>query len=120
MPTANPKPVCESLEPLTGDWADWYREQCDGTLAFLFDKGDGQWVSIERLIFHWTMKVGDVGDCVGYRTRYCYATGQLAIVAAAEWADRDWQGEPKWWHRHPDTGRRREAGDPAKETRDGE
>lgn len=112
---ARPKPVCESLESLTGEFADWMREQYGPYMAFLFKKGDDEWVSIERLLFHWTMKVGEVGDYCGYRTRYCYENYATALGAAAIWADANWEGEPIGWHRHPDSGRRRPFGDPERE-----
>jgi hypothetical protein len=110
---AAPRPVCEILVPLEGEYADFLRESPH--VAFVFRKGENDWVAIERLLFHWTMKVGEVGDRFGYRTRYCYATAQLALAAAAEWAERNFEGEPKWWHRNPETGRRREGGDATKE-----
>jgi hypothetical protein len=114
---AKPKPVCASLEPLTGPFADYLREP--GTVAYVFRKGEDEWLSIERLLFHWTMKIGTVGDYAGYDDRYCYQDPVTALGAAAVWADRNWEGEPIGWHRHPDSGRRREHGDPERETVDG-
>jgi hypothetical protein len=50
----------------------------------------------------------------GYGDRWCYHT----LFDASEALDA-WDGgegtEPTGWHRHPDTGRRREDGDPARE-----
>jgi hypothetical protein len=48
----------------------------------------------------------------GYGDRWCYESVWDAMEALAAW---DGEGEPQGWHRHPDTGRRREGGDPAKE-----
>jgi hypothetical protein len=48
----------------------------------------------------------------GYGDRWCYETYAKAKAALDAW---DGEGEPAGWHRHPDTGRRREGGDPAKE-----
>jgi hypothetical protein len=45
---------------------------------------------------------------------FCYADPVRAVVAAVTW---DGTGDPiDGWHRNPFTGRRREDGDPAKET----
>ena len=47
---------------------------------------------------------------------WCYQAPQteLAWRAALGW---DGEGEPEGWYRHPDSGRRRPDGDPAKEYR---
>lgn len=64
---------------------------------------DGRIIGIRPLLFHWTMCV-DI-DLSGYRTRYCYATEALARDAMTRW---DGTGDPINWHRHPDSGRRRD------------
>jgi hypothetical protein len=81
----------------------------------VYDRGDGTYVALHRLMFHWTMLIGLIDDENGYDDRYCYDNEQLAMDAVAEWMERDWQGEPIAWHRHPKSGRRRERGDPATE-----
>lgn len=43
----------------------------------------------------------------GYGDRWCYKNYQLAKAALDAW---DGTGEPDGWHRHPDSGRRRENG----------
>ena len=48
-----------------------------------------------------------------YKNRWCYCSPEKAEKALLEW---DGNGEPTGWHRHPTTGRRREDGDPTKET----
>src|SRR5258705_12348211 len=48
----------------------------------------------------------------GHGDRWCYESVWDAMEALAAW---DGEGEPQGWHRHPDTGRRREGGDPATE-----
>lgn len=54
-----------------------------------------------------------VTDGVGCWNSYCYSSVQKAIAAAEIW---DGESEaPVGWHRHIDTARRRENGDPAKE-----
>ena len=113
------KPVCESLEPLEGPFADWMHESYGTLMPFLFKMGEDRWLGIERLMFHWTMKIGTVGDYYGYDDRYCYSDVKLALYAAAEWADRGFEGEPLGWHRHPKSGRRRENGRLDRETQDG-
>ena len=51
----------------------------------------------------------------GYEDRWCYHTYLSAARALVEWiANPDWP-EPKGWHRHPDSGRRRPDGDASKE-----
>lgn len=58
---------------------------------------------LHRLMFHSTVHVGI--DAVGYRTRYCFATPDLAMRAFDEW---NGEGDPDYWHKHPDSGRMRE------------
>ncbi|RBB38893.1 hypothetical protein DPV79_16055 [Burkholderia reimsis] len=48
-----------------------------------------------------------------YGERWCYHSYADAKAALDAW---DGEGEPTGWHRHPDTGRRRENGDPERET----
>jgi hypothetical protein len=55
---------------------------------------------LHRLMYHWTVHVGM--DAVGHADRYCYANPILAVNAMAEW---DGQGDPRYWHKHPKTGR---------------
>ena len=65
---------------------------------------DGRFIGTMRLLFHWTIHV-DI-DPMGYwRERYCYATYEMAKRALDEW---DGLGDPDYWHKHPDTGRRRD------------
>lgn len=51
-------------------------------------------------------------DTTGYRDRWCYQDAVSALAALAAW---DGVGEPMGWHRHPATGRRRPAGNAARE-----
>jgi hypothetical protein len=64
---------------------------------------DGRLIGVKRLLFHWTIHV-DI-NLIGYEDRYCFCTYELAKAAFDEW---DGQGDPKNWHRHPKTGRRRD------------
>lgn len=73
---------------------------------------DGFYAGVKRLLFHYTMIVGQIGDQCGYEKRYCYQTREGALKALTDW---DGTGEPVGWHRSPETGRRRPDGDPTKE-----
>lgn len=94
----------------------WLREQ-NQYIVILEEVGDGRWVSVERLMFHYTIKVGTVGDTsTGYEDRWCIRDLELALRSFAEWKEAGFQGEPKYWRRHPRSGRRRnDVGDPATE-----
>lgn len=50
----------------------------------------------------------------GYGERWCYATIEQARAALAAWDGAE-HSEPRGWHRHPNTGRRRPDGDAARE-----
>lgn len=50
----------------------------------------------------------------GYGDRWCFHTYARAAAALADW-DGEEGTDPWGWHRHPDTGRRRENGDPSTE-----
>ena len=64
---------------------------------------DGRICGVHQLLFHWTLHV-DL-DLIGYAERYCYSTKEGAIKALTEW---DGKGDPQGWHRHPESGRRRD------------
>lgn len=75
----------------------------------------GRWYGVKRLLFHYTLATGDLGDKESITDRWCYETFDKAGDALVEWASRDFAGEPEGWHRHPLTGRRRTNGDPTQE-----
>jgi len=84
------------------------------------DLGDGSYVMIRQLLFHWMMIRGDFEDLIGYWDRWCYADeagARAALDGFPENPPNDY--EPTGWHRHPPTGRRRPDGDPAREHMDG-
>lgn len=84
------------------------------------DLGDGTYVMIRPLLFHWMMIRGDFEDLIGYWDRWCYADAagaRKALDAFPESPGSDY--EPEGWHRHPPSGRRRPDGDPSREYRDG-
>lgn len=62
-------------------------------------------VGLHRLLFHWTCHMGM--DWIGHTTSYCYAARDLAERAMDEW-DPATEPDPKWWHKHPDSGRRQD------------
>lgn len=90
----------------------WLTSEDGGSCVEVKDLGDGIYAAIRRLMYHWTMIVGMVGDINGYEDRWCYATRELAEKGIREW---DGNGEPSGWHRNPRTGRRRTNGDPKTE-----
>lgn len=77
---------------------------------------DGLFIVAEPLLFHWALYLMDPEDTVGYVDRWCYADRAGAVKAIAEWpVDTPMGYEPDGWHRHPQSGRRRENGDKEKE-----
>jgi len=89
---------------------DWVFAQDPATIECrIFE--DGTYAAIHRLMFHWTMVYGAVGDTIGYDDRWCYETLPGALEALANW-DYPEQKEPEGWHRNPKTGRRRWGGNP--------
>lgn len=65
---------------------------------------DGRIIGVHRLLFHWTLHIGITEW--GYEERYCYATEAQAVAAMKEWNGEDDPGHG--WHRHPESGRRRD------------
>ena len=96
-----------SREEHLADLRSWYRE----VVTF----GDGEYVAIYPFMFHWTMVRGQLDWQEGYTDRWCYVDEAAAQEALADWTSRNFEDEPKGWHRHPDTGRRRPDGDPKNE-----
>lgn len=64
-----------------------------------------RYVAIMPLLFTHAIVVGRIGDRTGYDDRWCYGGYKNAKAALDAW---DFTGEPEGWHRHPNTGRRRE------------
>jgi len=75
---------------------------------------DGRAVWIQRQIFTYAITIGHADDGFGYDTEWTYETEERALAALKKWNPLE-QAEPEGWHRHPDSGRRRPDGDPAKE-----
>lgn len=70
----------------------------------------GYYTIAHKLIFHWTVKSGVVGDYFGYEDRFCFATEKIAIDAIKNWNNPK-EDCPGQWHRHPKSGRRRQWND---------
>lgn len=73
---------------------------------------DGRRIAIIPLMYTAAVVIGRPHQLTWYDDRWCYHTVTDALTAARAW---DGTGEPDGWHRHPDTGRRRPGGDPARE-----
>jgi hypothetical protein len=73
------------------------------------DLGDGRYAAIMPLMFTHAIIVGRIGNKSTYEDRWCYHGYEKAAAALEAW---DGTGEPEGWHRHPNTGRRREEGNP--------
>jgi hypothetical protein len=94
-------------------YVQWLLRPDGGACVEVKDLGDGLYAGIKPLLFHWTMIAGLVGDYFSYSDRWCFADRALAEIAIRNWSGN---GDPVGWHRHPSSGRRREGGDPNKET----
>lgn len=79
--------------------------QCGYTHARLLPSG--RWAAIHPLLFTHAILTGRENDHSGYEDRWCYHDFASALAALIQW---DGTGEPDGWHRHPKSGRRREAG----------
>jgi len=88
------------------DFVRWLQSP-DGDCIAVRLLGDGRYLAIRRLMFHWTLLIGAVGDRISYDDRYCYQTLAGATAALEAW---DGSGDPDGWHRHPKSGRRRPGG----------
>lgn len=104
-----PARVCDC--DLAAFWR-WAMDPKGGAFIEVKDLGDGRYAGIRRLIFHYTMIVGEIGNEYTYLDRYCYETIVVATAALRAW---DGTGDPLGWHRHPKTNRRRPGGNPAHE-----
>ncbi len=76
----------------------------DGRYSHIKHLPDGSRAWVARFIYTSAILVATEQDApYGYTDRWCYETHADARRALEEW---DGTGEPKGWHRHPDTGRR--------------
>ena len=95
------------------EYIEWLKSE--NGYSIVVPTGEGKWIGIQRLMFHWTMHEGKIGDMCGHDRRFCYQTFDLASEALNDWMIRGFSGEPNGWHRDPYTGRRRPDGDPTRE-----
>lgn len=74
---------------------------------------DGSDIAVYPLSVAWGQLAFTRAGTAGITDSYYYATREAAIAAARVW---DGKGDaPVGWFRHPQSGRRREGGDPSKE-----
>lgn len=92
------------------DYIKWLETEC-GYFAPC-ETGDGRWTAISNFIFTSAILIGDMFDMYGHTDRWCYHKRIDALSARLVWACAGYKGEPPGWHRHPESGRRRENGDP--------
>lgn len=78
--------------------------------------GNHKWACLSRFAYTCAILKGDMFDDYGHEDRWCYdSVLHAAAIGLADWISNGFEGEPKGWHRHPDTGRRRPGGNPNKE-----
>lgn len=114
MGYAQPKdPLCAVASP---EELVWLARMCmENGYTAPTPMGNGEYLALHRLLFHWTMIHGAMFDDCGYIERWCYQDYPTALGALYLWKEAGFEGEPIGWHRHPKTGRRRPGGDPEQE-----
>lgn len=75
--------------------------------------GEHEWIGVMAMTFGKGRLCSGLNE-QGYEDCWCFETLQQALDAMVQW-DPETQPEPLGWFRHPYSGRRREAGDPARE-----
>ncbi len=90
----------------------WLKSSDGGECVTVKILPEGIYGGVRRLLFHWTLIIGDVGDQISYLDRYCYQADEAANRALLAW---DGTQEPEGWHRHPYSGRRRPESDASRE-----
>lgn len=73
----------------------------DAIVSVQFESG--RLACVVPFMFTWAI-LADL-DFYGYNERWCYETLVDACGALRDWTG---EGEPNGWHRHPNTGRRRD------------
>jgi hypothetical protein len=68
-----------------------------------FVRDNSCWIGTIKLTFTCAIVIGRTFDRSGYEDRWCYHSEPAAKAALDAW---DGVGEPKSWHRHPNSGRR--------------
>lgn len=110
----------ESLAPVSPDLSDlppapgdgmvlWYRVPWGRMSALVRRVDDRRYVAVLPFLFTHAVVWGYVADFrFGYSDRWCYETAAAAVAAGSVWGGPD-DDEPDGWHRHPASGRRRDA-----------
>lgn len=76
---------------------------------------DGRWVTLDPMTFGKVrINVAPYPGAMVIDDSYCYDDAALGLQAFWAW-DPTKDAEPSGWFRHPQSGRRRPDGDPAKE-----
>lgn len=102
--------IGDDLEGLTGRFYLWNGWGSRPSLVRLLR--DGEWLAVVQMTFTWALLTGRIGNRTICTNRWCYESLRAALAAAAVW---DGSGEPIGWIKHPQSGRFRAGGDPAKE-----
>lgn len=94
--------VGPNLEGLTDELQLW---EWGDRLGHVRALDDERFVAVVPFLFTWGLIVGRKRRPFFYDDRWCYHHHPTALVAAARW---DGAGEPQGWHRHVNSGRRRD------------
>lgn len=103
--------LAEPLEKPVSDSEEDVSAYLTGTCGYLDVKviSPELWVAICPFIYTQAIIVGTVAEAsYGYSDRWCYHTYEQARLALESWEALDYVDEPIGWHRHPDSGRRRD------------
>lgn len=95
MTTANKQDITGDERALLGDEGQYER-------LVRFDSS--RTAAVVPFLFTWAI-IADLSEA-GYEDRWCYHSLAEALGALEDW---DGTGEPEGWHRHPNTGRRRDG-----------
>ena len=77
-----------------------------------------RYAALAPFMFTTAILEGRIGDASGYSRRWCFHDDKAALDALVTWraAGARPDTEPEGWHRSVHDGRRREEGDPNRET----
>lgn len=90
-------------------WCVWTQGTIGGPPTLVRRISDTRYCAILPMMFTHAVVVGFIDDCrMGYDDRWCYHDSFAAIAAATVWSGEPGT-EPEGWHRHPRSGRRRDA-----------
>jgi len=87
----------------------WFRWPWGHETALVRRIDDRRYVAVIPFIYTSGVVWGHIDSCTAtYEDRWCYHAVAAAVVHASAWQGPDGE-EPDGWHRHPATGRRRDA-----------